>query len=108
MSPTLQGALNDGFGEAVVGWDMPEQCKFPSLDKRQEKFLWTPKGVDLATLPVAGMVLQVADTKKFPHALGFESLDSFFRVSKQGPCCCVAVVVVLLLIQAPIHYQAAS
>ena len=24
--------------------------------------------------------------EKFPHALGFESLDPFFRVSKQGPC----------------------
>ena len=30
--------------------------------------------------------LQEGDTKKFPHALGFESMDPFFRVSKQGPC----------------------
>ena len=29
----LQGALKDGFGEAVVVCDMPEPCKFPSLDK---------------------------------------------------------------------------
>ena len=31
-SPTLQGATKDGFGEAVVACDMPEACKFPSLD----------------------------------------------------------------------------
>ena len=30
-SPTLQGALKDGFGEAVVVRDMPEPCEFPSL-----------------------------------------------------------------------------
>ena len=31
-------------------------------------------------------MLQVGDAEKFPQALGFESLDPFFRVSKQGPC----------------------
>ena len=31
-SPTLQGALKDGLGEAVVACDMHELCKFPSLD----------------------------------------------------------------------------
>ena len=36
--------------------------------------------------PVVGLVLQVGDTEKFPQALGFQSLDPFFRVSKQGPC----------------------
>ena len=30
--PTLQGALKDGFREAVVACDTPEPCKFPSLD----------------------------------------------------------------------------
>ena len=35
---------------------------------------------------VVGLVLQVGDTEKFPHALGFESRDPFFRISKQGPC----------------------
>ena len=33
-----------------------------------------------------GLVLQVGDAEKFPQALGYESLDPFFRVSKQGPC----------------------
>ena len=42
LSPT-QGALKDGFGEAVVARDMPEPCKFPSLDVRQKKLLWTHK-----------------------------------------------------------------
>ena len=31
-SPSFQGALKDGFREAVVACDMPEPCKFPSLD----------------------------------------------------------------------------
>ena len=31
-SPTLKCALKNGFGEAVVARDMPELCKFPSLD----------------------------------------------------------------------------
>ena len=49
----------------------------------------THKEVDLAPYPVVGLVLKVGDTEKFPHALGFESLDPFFffffsRVSKQG------------------------
>ena len=29
---------------------------------------------------------QVGDVEKFPQALGFESLNLFFRVSKQGLC----------------------
>ena len=67
--------------------DMPEPCKFLSLDICQKSFLWSHKEVDLALHPVIGPVLQVGDTeKKFPHALGFESLDLFFRVSKQGTC----------------------
>ena len=57
---------------------MPEPCKFPSLDSCQKRFLWTPKEVDLAPHQVVGLVLQVRDTKKFPHALGFESLVPLF------------------------------
>ena len=66
--------------------DMPESCKFPFLDSCQKSFLWTHKKVDLALHPVVGLVLQVGDTEKFSHALGFESPDPFFRVSQQGPC----------------------
>ena len=32
-SPTLQGALKDGFGEAVVACDTLEPCDFPSLEE---------------------------------------------------------------------------
>ena len=66
--------------------DVPKPRKFQSLDSCQRRFTWIHKEVDLAPHPVIGLVLQVGDTEKFPHALGFESLDSFFRVSKQGPC----------------------
>ena len=48
--PTLQGALRDGFGEAVVACDMLEACKFPSPHSCQERFPWTHKGVDLVSL----------------------------------------------------------
>ena len=77
-SPTLQGALIDGFREAVVVCDMPKPCKFLSLDSYQKTFLYTHKKVDHAPHPVVGLLLQVEDAEKFPHALGFESLDSFF------------------------------
>ena len=85
-SPTLQGALKDGFGEAVVVCDMPEPCKFPSFDSYHKRFLWTHKEVDLAPHPVIGLVLQVGDAETFPQAIGFKSLDPFSKVSKQGPC----------------------
>ena len=85
-SPTLQGALKDGFGEAVMACGMLEPCKFLSLGSYQMRFLWTQKEVDLALHPVIGFVLQEGDVGKFPYALGFKSLDSFYRVGKQGPC----------------------
>ena len=54
-----------------------------------KKFLWflrTHKGVYLAPHPVVGLVLQIGDMQKFPHALGFASRDFIlFLVSKQGP-----------------------
>ena len=84
-SPTLQGALNDNFAEAVVACDMPEPCKFPPLDSCQKKFLWIQKGVDLDPLLVVGLVLQAGDAENLPQALGFECLDPLLRVSEQGP-----------------------
>ena len=59
--------------------DMYEPCKFPSLDSRQKRFLWTHKGADHAAHTVIGLVLQEGDAEKFPQALGFESLDPFFQ-----------------------------
>ena len=85
-SPTLQGALKDSFGEAVTACDMSKPRKSTSLDSCQKRFLWTHEEADLAPHPVVGLVLQVGDTEKFPHTLGFESLDPFFRISQQGPC----------------------
>ena len=54
-SQTLQDALQDGFGEAVVACDMPEPCKFPSPDSYQKRFPWTHKEVDLAPHPIVGL-----------------------------------------------------
>ena len=83
-SPILQGALEDGFGEAVVACDMLESCKFPYFDGCQKRFLWTHNEVDLAPHPVVGLVLQVGGAEKFPQALGFESLDPFFHSQPTG------------------------
>ena len=69
--------MKDGFGEAVVACDMPEPCKFPSLDTCQKRFLWTHKEVDLAPHPNVGLVLHVGDAEKFPRAPNFERLDLF-------------------------------
>ena len=66
-------------------FDTPEPCKFLSLDSCQKRFLWIHKEIDLAPHPGIGLVLLVGDAEKFPHALGFESLDPLFRVSKHGP-----------------------
>ena len=63
--------------------DMPEPCRFPSLNSGQKKFLWTHKEVDLALHAV--VVFQVGDMEKFPHALSFKSLDPFFQ-SQHCPC----------------------
>ena len=79
-SPTLQGALKDGLGEAVVACDMPEPGKFPSLDSCQKRFLWTHKKVDLAPHPVIVHVLRVGDAEKFTQALDFKSLYLFSSV----------------------------
>ena len=37
-SPTLPGAIKDGFGVSVTAHDMPEPCEFPSLDIWQKRF----------------------------------------------------------------------
>ena len=80
VTPALQGVLKIGFGEAVVVHDMPNSCKFLSLNSFQKRFLWTHKGT------VIGLLVQVGDAEKFPQALDFGGLNPFLRVSKQGPC----------------------
>ena len=74
-----------GFGEAVIACDMPRPCKFPSLDNCQKRSLWTHKEVDLAPHPVFGLMLQVGDTEKFPHAFGFKYED--YTVKKKKVSC---------------------
>ena len=64
--------------------DVPEPCKFLSLNNFQKRSLWTYKEVDLTPHPVVGLVLQVGDTEMFPRALGFESLDPFFKSKQAG------------------------
>ena len=66
---SLKSALTDGFGEAVVAYDIAEQCQFLSLDRCQKCFLWKHKEVDLALHPVVGLVLQVGDREKPPYFL---------------------------------------
>ena len=66
--------------------DMLKPCKCLFLGSCQKRFLWTHKEVDLALHPVSGLVLQRNSAEKFSQALGFESLDPYFRASRQGSC----------------------
>ena len=75
--PILQGALKDGFGEAVMACGMPIPYKFPSLDSCQKRFLWAHQEIDFSQHPVVGLVLQAANVARPPQAHGFESLDPF-------------------------------
>ena len=63
--------------------DIPEPCKFPSLDSCQKRFPWTHKEVDLALHPIVGLVLKVAHWEKFPQDLFSKAwILFFFTVSK--------------------------
>ena len=85
--------------------DVPELCKFPSLNTCQKRFLWTHEGADLASHPVVGLVLRVGDTEKFPQAFGFRRLGSFsqIQIQQRAPqifvMCCYSAVIVLYLTQ---------
>ena len=75
--------------------DMPEPCKFLSLDNCQKGSLWAHKEADLsldncqkgslwahkeadlAPHLGIGLGLQAGDVKKIPRALGFENLKFF-------------------------------
>ena len=61
-------------------------ASFHLFDSCQKRFLWTHKEVDFASHPVIGLMLQlqIGDMEKFPHALGFESLDPFFLSQQAG------------------------
>ena len=64
---------------------MPEPCEFSSLASCKERVLLVHKEADLAAYTVVGFVFQIGDVEKFPQVLGLASLESFLRVSKQGP-----------------------
>ena len=82
-SPILQGAMMDGFGDAVVVCDMPELCKFPFLDSGQKMLPRAHKDAELAKHPVVGLVLHAGDAKTFPHAW-FRTPGSFSRSQQAG------------------------
>ena len=86
LSTTAWSTPKDDIGEAVVARDMSERCEFLVFHSCQKGVLWAHKAVDLAPHPVVALVYQVGNAEKFPRALGFESLDLFLRVSKQGLC----------------------
>ena len=79
-SPTLQGSLKDGLGEAITACDMSEPCKFSSLDSCQKRFLWTLKEADSARHRVIGFMLHA----KCPHVLDLESWDPFLQSQLAG------------------------
>ena len=86
-SPTVQSALMDGFGEAVVACNMPKPSTFPSPDSCQKRFLWTNTEVEIAPHPVVELMLQVGMRRSFFRHLVSEAwILFFFRVSKQVSC----------------------
>ena len=59
-APTLQGALKDGFGEAVLERDMPEpDASLRLLTVAGRGSCGPTSDTDPASHPVAGLVLQV-------------------------------------------------
>ena len=62
-----------------------------SVSSFQRKFLWTHKEADLAPHPVVGLVFQVGDGEKFPHALGFEIQITLIKSSTQRSLLSVCV-----------------
>ena len=83
-SPTLQRALEDGFGDPVVACNMLEPFEFLFLDSYRKKFLWACRKIHLAPHPVVGLVLQVGSAEKFSQAFGLESLDPFSQSQQAG------------------------
>ena len=71
--------------------NMPEPCKFPSLDSCQTRFLWTDKEVDLALHPVVGLVLQIGDAEKFSRARWCQKPGFFFFQTQQASPCFTAI-----------------
>ena len=67
--PTLQKALEDGFGEAVEACDMPEPWKFPPLDSCQKRFLWAHREAGLAPHPVVRLIREGRATTPHLHSL---------------------------------------
>ena len=85
-SPTLQGALKDGFGEAVVACDMPEPCKFPSFHSSRRGSCGPTR--KLTSFRTRSLVLcsKWEIRRSFLRHLVPKAWIVFFRVSKQGPC----------------------
>ena len=82
-SPTLQGALKDGFREAVVTCDMPKPCEFP------EEAPVDPQGSSSCAAPSRWFCAPSRRCGEISSSTWFrkhESFFFFFRVRKQGPC----------------------
>ena len=58
--------------------DMPEPCKFPSLDGCQKGSCGPTRKLSFLCTQSFALCSKKGDAEKFPHALGFESLDPFF------------------------------
>ena len=74
LPTNLQSALKDGFGEALVASNIPELCKFPSLDSCQKRFLRTHKDVDLVPHAVGESKLGLQSVTPGFHSSGVKHL----------------------------------
>ena len=78
--PTLQG----WFCRGCLGVQLSQTMQVSVSRQLPEEVPWTHKEVDFALHPVVGLVLQEGDTEKFPQALGFERMDTFFFSQEAG------------------------
>ena len=84
-SPILQGALKDGFGEAVVACGMPKPCKLGSLDSCRGYFCGLTR--ELILLCTQSLVLcskQDMRRRFLGHLILKAWICFLFRVSKQS------------------------
>ena len=76
--PPSKGALKDNFGQAVVACDMPDSCKFPSLNSTVSRRGSCGPTREFILLRTKSFVCAPGrDAEKFSRAFGFEGLDFF-------------------------------
>ena len=84
--PTLQGALMDGFGEAVAAYNVPKPCEFLSLYSCQKRFFRPTREFILLRTQALVLCSKWKMRRNFLRHLVSKACALFLRLRKQGPC----------------------